>query len=262
MAWAKWGLAVMLAMSGNAAAGEITVAVPREITVAVPLSVPPYVIADDWRGMEYDVVRESLAKVGLTMVPKPTVLARLPKEMQSGEVDAAMTMQPQTGVAACYAHSHVTYRNYVITLEKRDLHIDSVADLAGKSVVAFQNAHIYLGQAYAGAVQKAASYREEANQASQALLLYSGRVQAVVADDNIFRWFAGQTDVRSKVDVTQTLRLHAVFTPTAYQMAFRDPVLCARFNDGLAQLKASGEFDRIVSYYLSQMESNLAQSSQ
>ncbi|MBR9971405.1 substrate-binding periplasmic protein [Magnetospirillum sulfuroxidans] len=246
------GVAAMLACGGAQA---------RDITVAVPRSVPPYVIADGWRGIEYDVVRQSLAKVGLTMVPKLTVLARVPKEMQSNDVEAALTMQPGTGVAACYSQSHVTYHNYVITLAKDDLRIDSVADLADKSVVAFQNAHIYLGEDYARATNTAASYREEANQAVQALLLYSGRVQAVVADDNIFRWFAGQTDVRSRVDVTQKLRLHEVFPPTPYQVAFRDPALCARFNDGLAQLRASGEFDRIVNSYLSQMESNLAQSS-
>lgn len=230
----------------------------KEVRMAVPLSVPPYVITEGWQGIEYDVVRESLALAGHTIIPKPTVLARLPKEMQSGEVDAAMTMQPETGVEACYSDSHVTYHNYVISLEDADLHVDKVADLAGKSVVAFQNAHIYLGEEYAGAVSRAASYREEANQAAQALLLYSHRIQAVVADVNIFRWFAGKDEVRRKVDVTQKLRLHDVFVPTDYRVAFRDPTICAQFNQGLAQLKARGDYDRIVSHYLSQMESNLA----
>lgn len=244
-------LTAMLAVwtSGTAAAKDLIVGVPR--------SVPPYVIPETWGGIEYDVVKQALALSGHTITPKLTVLARVPKEMAMGELDAGLTMRPETGVDACYSDSHVTYRNYVISLESSKLKIDSVADLSDKSAVAFQNAHIYLGEEYARAVGKSPSYREEANQVVQALLLYSGRIQAVVADYNIFRWYAGE--VRGKVDVTQKLHLHPVFAPTEYHVAFRDPAICAQFNSGLAKLKASGEFDRIVSRYMAQMEANLAE---
>ena len=248
-----WAVAAMLVMVMGAAMAQA-----RDVVVAAPRSVPPYVIPEGWRGIEYDVVKQSLAIAGHTVVPKLTVLARLPKEMQLGEIDAAMTMRPETGVVACYSDPHVTYRNYAISLDKNDVTIDSVAGLSDKSVVAFQNAHVYLGEEYGRAVQNATSYREEANQVVQALLLYGDRVQAVVADVNIFRWFASQTEVRGRVDATQKLRLHPIFPPTDYQVAFRDPALCAQFNAGLRQLRASGEFDRIVARYLSQMESNLA----
>lgn len=245
---------LLAAMVGTLAAGSVAA---KDLTVGVPRSVPPYVIPETWGGIEYEVVKQSLALAGHTITPKLTVLARVPKEMSLGSIDAGLTMRPETGVDSCYSDPHVTYRNYVITLESSKLAIDSVADLADKSVVAFQNAHIYLGEDYARAVGKSPSYREEANQVVQALLLYSGRIQAVVADYNIFRWYAAE--VRGKVDVTQKLHLHPVFPPTEYHVAFRDPAICAQFNAGLAKLKASGEFDRIVSGYLAQMEANLAQ---
>lgn len=254
MRYAAWLAVVILTIMPGMG---FETAAAREVTVAVPRSVPPYVIPENWSGIEYEVVKRSLALVGHSMVPRLTVLARLPKEMQTQEIDAAMTMRPETGVVACYSNPHVTYRNYAVSLDKNNLRIDSTADLADKSVVAFQNAHVYLGEDYARATQNTASYREEANQVVQALLLYSDRIQVAVADHNIFRWFAAE--VRGKVDVTQRLRLHPIFPPTEYQMAFRDPALCAQFNQGLAQLKESGEFDRIVARYLSQMENNLAQ---
>jgi len=229
----------------------------KDLVVGVPRSVPPYVIPETWGGIEYEVVRQALAMSGHRIVPKLTVLARVPKEMAMGDIDAGLTIRPETGVDACYSDPHVTYRNYVITLESSKLTIDSLADLSDKSAVAFQNAHIYLGEDYARAVGKSSAYREEANQVVQALLLYSGRIQAVVADYNIFRWYAAE--VRGKVDVTQKLHLHPVFPPTEYHVAFRDPAICAQFNTNLAKLKASGEHDRIVSHYLAQMEANLAQ---
>lgn len=244
-------MAALLATLAAAHAGA------KDLVVGVPRSVPPYVIPETWGGIEYEVVKQALALSGHTLNPKLTVLARVPKEMSAGDIDAGLTMRPETGVDACYSDSHVTYRNYVITLESNKLDINSVADLSDKSVVAFQNAHIYLGEDYARAVGKSSNYREEANQVVQALLLYSGRIQAVVADYNIFRWYAAE--VRGKVDVTQKLHLHPVFPPTDYHVAFRDPAICAQFNSSLAKLKSSGEFDRIVSRYLAQMEANLAQ---
>jgi len=245
---------LMAALLGTLAAAN---AWAKDLTVGVPRSVPPYVIPETWGGIEYDIVKQSLALVGHTITPKLTVLARVPKELSAGDIDAGLTMRPEIGVNACYSDNHVTYRNYVISLESRNLKIDTVADLTDKSTVAFQNAHVYLGEDYARAVSKSSSYREEANQVVQALLLYSGRIQAVVADYNIFRWYA--SEVRGKVDVTQKLRLHPVFAPTDYHVAFRDPAICAQFNQGLARLRASGEYDRIVSRYLAQMEANLAE---
>lgn len=244
MTQVQWLLAVATGLAAGLPAWA------KEVRMAVPRSVPPYVIAENWSGIEYDVVKQSLAKEGHVLVPHLTVLARLPKELQSDEIDAAMTMKPETGVAACYSDSHVTYRNYAISLERNGLEVNSVADLAGKTVVAFQNARIYLGAGYAGAVQGSAFYREEANQVVQALLLYSGRMQIVVADVNIFRWFAAQPEVTAKVDTSLKLRLHAIFPPTDYHVAFHDPALCADFNRGLRKLRDSGEYDRIVAAYL------------
>lgn len=237
-----WALALMT-LAVPAAAAELKVAVPRWG--------PPYVIPKTLDGIEYDIVKEALAEAGHTMFPVLTVLARIPKELQTGTIDAAMTMRPETGTAACYSDSHISYHNHVITLERDNLKIESVADLAGKSVVAFQNAHLYLGDDYARAVANAPFYREEANQMVQAMLLYSGRIQAVVADINIFRWFAAQPEVRDKLDTTQKLRLHPLFPATPHHVAFRDPALCADFNRGLRALRASGAYDHILLRYQS-----------
>jgi len=158
-------------------------------------------------------------------------------------------MRPDSGVKAFYSDSHVTYRNFAITLASRDIRLDRVEDLAGKSVLAFQNARSYLGPAYAAAIAANPHYREEAGQALQPLLLFLGRTDVVIADRNIFTWFAATPEVTTKSDATQAVRFHPIFPPTDYYVAFRTEALRDSFNRGLKRLRDSGEVQRIRERY-------------
>lgn len=224
-------------------------AAAAEVVMAVGRSLPPYVIVDEWRGMEYDVVREALALEGHTLTPKFVSFARVVRELESGEVNAAMTMRPDSGVKAFYSDSHVTYRNYAITLASRNIAIKKVEDLAGKSVMAFQNASMYLGPAYKAVADGNPFYREEARQVVQPQQLFLGRVDVVVADRFIFGWFANDPEVKAKVDTTQGLRFHPIFPATDYHVAFRDAALRDSFNRGLKKLRDNGTYARIVQRY-------------
>lgn len=220
-----------------------------EVAMAVGRSLPPYVLVDEWRGLEYDVVREALALEGHTLKPKFMAFARVIKELDAGLVDAAMTMRSDSGAKAYYSDSHVTYRNTVITLAKNNITITRIEDLAGKSVVAFQNAALYLGPAFKAMAEANPYYKEEARQIVQPTLLFLGRVDAVVTDRFIFGWFANDSEVKAKVDTSQTIRFHPIFPPTDYHVAFRDAYLRDSFNRGLKQLRDNGSYARIVERY-------------
>ena len=224
-------------------------AAAREVTLAVGRSLAPYVILPEWRGIEYDVVRRAFELSGHTATPRSLPLARVTKEFEGGGVDAAMTMSPNSGLKALYSEPYIAYRNYAITLARRDLTITSAADLADKSVVAFQNASRFLGPEYKTAVERNPRYREEAHQVVQPTLLFLDRIDVVVADRNIFTWFANDPEVRGKTDTTQAVRFHPLFPPTEYRLAFRDAALRDDFDRGLKQLRDSGEYARIVASY-------------
>ena len=224
-------------------------ALADDVSVVIGFSLSPYVIADEQRGMEYDIVKAALALEGHTMVPQYVPLGRVSKVMEAGRADAAMTQRPEAGLTAQFSDIYITYRNYAITLASRHLKIDRVEDLAGKSILAFQNATIYLGPSYKASVTRNPFYREEARQVSQPVLLFLGRIDVVIADRNIFNWFAHDPEVTSKVDTTQAVEYHPLFPPTDYRMAFRDGALRDSFNRGLAALRASGEYARIVARY-------------
>lgn len=224
-------------------------AAAREVSVAVGLSLPPYVLEAEQRGMELDIVREVLALKGHTLRPVFLPFARVVTEMARGGVDAAITINPESGVEACYSDSHIVYRNYAMTLADSGLKIASIGDLADKSVISFQNSRAYLGPEFKAAVDGNPQFREEAVQATQAVLLYSRRIQVVVADKNIFNWYSQSPEVKAKVDTSQPVAYHEIFPPTRYMVAFRDRGMCDEFNQALKALKASGAYAAIVARY-------------
>jgi polar amino acid transport system substrate-binding protein len=238
-----------LALATALFAWAATPATAREVTVAVGLFLPPYVIADEWRGLEFDIVKRSLELAGHSIKPHATYLARVAKELDQGIVDAAMPTQPQQGARAFYSDWHVQYRNFAITLKSKDIRIGDVKDLAGHSIVAFQEAVNYLGPEFQTMAKANPNYREEARQVVQPVLLFLGRTEVVVADRMIFNWFASSPEVRDKADVRQAVTYHGIFPPTRYHVAFRDPSLRDDFNRGLKDLRDSGEYDRIVASY-------------
>jgi polar amino acid transport system substrate-binding protein len=217
------------------------------VQVLIGNSLPPYIIGNEDRGFEFDIVKEALALRGHQMVPRYLPFARVPVEMERGAADAAMTVNDSSGLRVCYSDTYVVYRNYAITLASRQLTIDTLADLHGKSVRAFQNARLYLGPAFNAAVADNPGYAESANQQTQNAMLFAGRVDVVVGDINIFNWY-NQTMPQTP-ETRQPIALHAVFPPVEYRVGFRDARLCQDFNAGLAELRASGRYDAIIAGY-------------
>ncbi|MDO8605973.1 MAG: transporter substrate-binding domain-containing protein [Phaeospirillum sp.] len=228
---------------------ETRPAMAGNVSVAIGLSLSPYVIPDEKRGLEYDIVKQALALEGHTMVPQYVPLARVAKMMEIGRTDGAMTQQAEPETDNKFSEPYIAYRNVAITLASRNIKVERIEDLAGKTVLAFQNATTALGPAFKATATGSPTYREEAKQVTHPILLYLGRVDVVIADRNIFNWFAHTPEVTSKVDANQAIRHHHLFAPTEYRMAFRDAGLRDSFNRGLAKLRESGEYARIVAHY-------------
>jgi polar amino acid transport system substrate-binding protein len=201
--------------------------------------------------MEYDIVKEALTLAGYGFEPQFVALGDVPELLRHGRVDGALTMQTALGIAAHYSDEYITYHNYAMTLAARGFAIDRVEDLAGKTIVAFQNARQYLGAAFARAIADNPGYREVAQQSHQNLELFAGTVDVVVADINIFQWYNRDPRVTQAVDSTQQVIYHNIFPPTPYLLAFREASVRHAFNGALATLKASGRYDAIVARYTS-----------
>ncbi|MBF0099881.1 MAG: ABC transporter substrate-binding protein [Desulfobacterales bacterium] len=220
-----------------------------EINVAIGLSLPPYVIAETNSGIEFDIVKESLDQKGYTMIPRYVLLRQVPEMFKKKVVDAAMTVNEGFGLDGFLSDVVITYQNFAITLADNKISINTIEDLKDKSIIAFQNATIYLGELFAKTVQPNKNYSETPKQLIQVNLLYSNRSQVVISDKNIFLYYRNFAD---KALIQKDITFHPIFKPNPYSVAFRDEKIKNAFNQGLEALKKSGRYQEIINSYIQQ----------
>ena len=227
------------------------------VRVGLGFAIPPYVIKDDDAGVEVDTIREAFRNAGLKaeFVYLPNL--RLPLAFAEGRVDCvasnvAYDLAGDAGVPAYYSDVTVVFRNYAVTLEKRGFIIESIADLADKQILGFNNAAKYLGREFAAMAASNKRYSELADQALQVRMLCSSRVDAVISDKRIFLYWRKQLAQSSEacaVAVDQDFVFHPIFPPAPRHVAFRDDALRALFNEGLGVLRQAGGIKIIEERY-------------
>ncbi len=217
------------------------------LRVGFGLNKPPYVFEVERRGLEYEVVEAALRRAGYEMQPYFAPMERLHLMLAHGELDCITTTNELSGVAAYYSTTYIYYHNTAVALSSRKVQLHNINDLRGYSVSAFQRARFLLGPEYAAAVKDHPNYREESQQVTRNRLLYSGRIDVIIGDLKVIRYF--NRDVLDQVDISQPLTWFALFPPTAYKAGFRLERQRNAFDHGLATIRRTGEYEQIERKY-------------
>ncbi|MBN1518903.1 MAG: transporter substrate-binding domain-containing protein [Spirochaetales bacterium] len=213
--------------------------------------VPPYVMENAGKapsGMEYDIIVAALAYKGHTVKPVMYPLARLIETMKTGTLQAAAPLLPVHNIPnATMSDVYLVYNNVAMAMKARQLQVATVLDLKKYSIMAFGNAKNVLGADFKTAAEASPNYMEEAEQITQIKLLFAGRIDVVVGESRILRYFikAPSTGVDAKQEVVE----YRVFPPTEYRVAFLNPQHAKDFNAGLAAIKKNGTYDAIIKKY-------------
>lgn len=229
----------------------------QPVRVGIGFAAGPYVLPEDDAGLEVDVIRDAFRSAGLDaqFVYLPNL--RLPVAFAEGSVDcvavtADYDLEKDTSIPVHASETTVVHQNYAISLEKRALSVAAIGDLADKSVLGFHNATKYLGSDFAAMAEANKRYAELADQALQVRMLFSGRVDVVISDRRIFRYWrkrlAGSTAARAVPDNRRVV-YHDIFPPSPRHVAFRDRALRDHFNRGLGHLRSCGGFRVIQERY-------------
>lgn len=208
---------------------------------------PPYIYENQARGLEYDIVLAAASLGGLEVEPYYAPMERLSMMMRKGQLDAMATTNELNGDSPFYSDVYIRYQNVAVALRSRNLTIERISDLTAYSVNAFQRARVMLGSEYQTMAESNPRYREEAFQIARNRMLYSGRVDVVVTDMRILRYF--NREVHTQVDVSQPLTIYPIFPVTDYKLGCLKQSDCERFSKGLALLRSSGDYALIEQRY-------------
>jgi polar amino acid transport system substrate-binding protein len=225
----------------------------KTLTLAIGLTLPPYNIPEIKSGMELDIVKEALRLKGYKAIPRYVPLGQRMQELLNQTVDGVLTVTPDSGIDAYYSAVHIVYQNVAVSLQKNHFTILTVEDLKDKSIAAFQEATVYLGKDYAAMAKTNDRYQEVGNQEAQVSLLYSGGADVIVMDKNIFSFFRHHYDYKNRdknIDASQQVVIHRIFPPSPFSVVFTDKQVRDDFDNGLAELRKSGRYDRIIEKYV------------
>jgi polar amino acid transport system substrate-binding protein len=236
---------VSLAISGAAHGQEAAL---REVHIGMGLPKPPYVMESGNAGLDVEIVRQSLAAGGYKLVGHMLPQTRALAMLRAGQLDGLMSITEGIGGQDYFTDNYIVYQNVATTLSRRRLNIQQIEDLANYSVAAFQNASMVLGDRFSMVVSAHSDYREVPAQVTQNKLLFMGRVDVVVGDRLIFRYFSERLE--PQIDASQPVTFHRIFPESPRKAVFREARVRDAFNAGLKAIRANGTYDAILRQYL------------
>lgn len=239
----------IIGLSTNVSAGDVvTIGFKKGKEPYVMASSPPkesdYDLNNDL-GVEVEIVKEVFAMYGKTIRPVYMNYDRMVEQIQGGKLDAVGNIFP--GVQGVYyMNKYIHLHDHIIYNSKLGENIKSVTDLAGKRVVAYQNARKYLGPNYNQAADKFKYYKEMVKQEGQVQILTKGRADAIIMDIGIFKFWAKKH--AKEGDTFEFVPMGD--TPFYFSIAFNDEEVMEEFSQGLEKLRANGRYDEIYNKYL------------
>ena len=220
------------------------------LRVGVSFAIPPYVIQEQGRGIELDLLTAAFADSGYEPQFVYLPLERTFRMLAQGKLDAVINIKPGMLARVHLSQPVITFHNRVFTLG--EVPVRTLSDLATLRVSAFQRAQQILGDEFARISAQNARYEEVARQESQVQKLLLGRTDAVILEQRVFYYYLAQLsqDKRNGERYRpELIRQLDLFPPTQYHFAFRQAAQQQWFDRQLTRMKEDGRYARIFAAY-------------
>ncbi|WP_350314597.1 transporter substrate-binding domain-containing protein [Pseudoalteromonas sp. TB43-MNA-CIBAN-0091] len=216
----------------------------QRVIIAANPTVVPYVISENDSGIQLEIVKAALNNQDINKVDVHYMSnQRADALLNQGHVDIALNYSGILIAGIYRSQSVVSYENVVVSLKKSNFTINSIYDLATKSVLAFQNAPAYLPKEFGHNLENLRGYEEVFNQQAQIHHLMAGWVDTIILDRRIFLHYLKEYQ---KTNATKDFVIHAIFPPAARPAYFNNDLLRQQFDKGLANIIQSGEYRTIM----------------
>lgn len=237
-------LALLMSIKIQALAQSDSVKKSDCIIIAVSPYVAPYVIQKNDSGIQLEIIKAAFKNQGIkNLTVEYMSNKRAEYQLNNGAVDVAMN-HSNFYLPGIYLSKRVlSYQNVVVSLLKNNYTINSVYDLSGKSVLAFQHAPAYLPHSFKLALYKVGSYEEVINQSAQVDHLMKEWVDTIILDKRIFLYYLNEYRQTNK---TSHVAIHSIFPEAPRPAYFNSKVLQEIFDEGLANIIKNGQYHSIL----------------
>jgi len=223
----------------------------KSVSIAFTFSMPPYLNDDINSGIERDIIFEAMHASDIELGEVHNVhYKRAMKMLEQGLIDGIVSNMANNVYDMMTRKSYpsdktIDYVDCAITISNNGIKLASVQDYAGKAIWAFKTAKTTLGAEFESMANNNPHYTEDTDQTKQAGMLALGRIDVAISDRNIFTSKL-KRDGQYQI---QNFEFQAIGEPTPRTLRFSDKKYLASFNLGLAKIKASGEYAKILARY-------------
>lgn len=219
---------------------------------------PPFAFLDasgKLSGIEVDIITEVLRRNAHGITPVAASKSRLLNTVKQGEVHIAASVQGKDGQGLFFSDDFVEYRNVAISRKDDRLQLNSLDDLDHHSFVIWQRGWADLGAQFAAKYKPDSkgkfprNYVQAGTQAEQVRIFFAKRVDVIVIDLTIFKWYQAQS-AKDFDGQSESLTYHPIFkSGTGFAVAFTNKALRDRFNLTLQQMRLDGSYQKILAKY-------------
>lgn len=218
----------------------------QPIVVAASASLPPYVIEDTNSGIQLEILKAAFKSQGISNIEIQYMSnKRAELQLMQGEVDIALNFPPVLTPRVYKSDVLLNYQNVAVSLASKELKINSIYDLAGKSVLAFQNATNFIEAPFKSVTNILRSYEEVVNQKAQVDHLMKGWVDVIILERRVFLYYFEKYKQSGHV---KPFVVHAIFKEAPRPAFFYSKSLKNTFNLGLGEIIESGEYQAIIRF--------------
>ena len=223
------------------------------ITLLSGISRPPFIIAEDNKGMQIEIIKAAFANSNTQVNFMYFPMIRQVEVYKKRNIEGLITLSESDNELGLYlSKPYISYENVVITLASNNFDINQISDLSKVSVAAFQSATKFFGDKFNYIFEDSSSYVELENQKSQLALLFTKRVDAIVIDINIFKHLLilMRKEKEDNNFYNEKIVVHQLFEKADYVAGFTKEKHQKSFDKGIAEIKANGNYQKIMDSYL------------
>lgn len=148
-------------ISSIAAEQQSSPADAAPVRIGCTISVPPFVILENDRGITLDILRQAFRNVGreveMSYAPNADNISAFSSDRLDG---LCVTNERESSLALFSKYPLVSFHNTVISLQKNNININQVTDLESYSTLAFNMAKTLLSEEFFNVSQKMPEYNK------------------------------------------------------------------------------------------------------